>query len=253
MSAVTISLITFGCVFGSALAGLFLDMMLPQSHLQGDSKDTVKVGTGIIATLAALVLGLLVSSSKASFDKTSDALANLSTKMILTDRLLARYGPETMPIRLQLKSAMTTGSQLLMSGDEAKIGQLDTPESAQRSEKLLEAVKLLAPKTDLQKDMQSQAVSAMQDFMATRWQIVVQRKASVSLPLLMVMVFWLSLNFLSIGLFAPRNVTVFAILLLCAVSLAGAIFIIVEMNNPLTGVIKVSDTPIKTALDHLGT
>jgi hypothetical protein len=95
MSSMAISSIVFACVFGGAMLGMFIRAILPQHHLRSDSKDVVKLGMGIVATLSALVLGLLIASAKGSYDAQSAELTQMSAKIILLDRLLAHYGPET--------------------------------------------------------------------------------------------------------------------------------------------------------------
>jgi len=95
----TVALIAFVCIFGGALLGLFLRTLLPEHHLRDDSRDALKLGAGLIATLVALVLGLLVSSAKSSFDAMNSGLTELGAKVILLDRILAQYGPETMEAR----------------------------------------------------------------------------------------------------------------------------------------------------------
>lgn len=95
MNSLAIGLIVFFCVFGGALVGLFLHSALPEHHLGGESKDAVKVGIGLIATMTALVLGLLVSTAKASYDAKHNELTQMAADTLLLDRVLASYGPET--------------------------------------------------------------------------------------------------------------------------------------------------------------
>jgi hypothetical protein len=97
MSALAIGSIVFICVFGGALLGMFLRSILPEHHVSAESKDAVKVGIGLIATMAALVLGLLVATAKASYDTKSNELTEMSANTVMLDRMLAHYGPETGP------------------------------------------------------------------------------------------------------------------------------------------------------------
>src|SRR5437762_10065841 len=108
-SSLTIGLICAGCIFGGALLGLLLQRLIPEHHLRDTSRDTVKVVTGMIATLAALVLGLLVSSAKSSFDEVDTAVTQNGAKIILLDRELANYGPETKDVREQLRRTVVDG------------------------------------------------------------------------------------------------------------------------------------------------
>src|SRR5205814_9960374 len=108
MSSQTICLISSGCIFGGALLGLLLHGLLPEPHLRDASKDTVKVGAGMIATLSALVLGLLVGSAKNTFDTAEAEMTQGSAKIILLDRLLADYGTESQAARAQLARTVAT-------------------------------------------------------------------------------------------------------------------------------------------------
>ena len=106
MSSIAISSIVFACVFGGAILGMSIRAILPQHHLSSDSKDVVKLGMGIVATLSALVLGLLIASAKGSYDAQSTELTQMSAKVILLDRMLAHYGPETKGTRDLLRSSV---------------------------------------------------------------------------------------------------------------------------------------------------
>jgi hypothetical protein len=103
VNSIAISLIVFACVFGGAVIGMLLRSHLPQYHFSGDSKETVKVGMGLVATMSALVLGLLVSSAKTFYDTQSAELTQMSADIVLLDRLLAHYGPETKGARDELR------------------------------------------------------------------------------------------------------------------------------------------------------
>ncbi len=117
---------------------------------------------------------------------------------------------------------------------------------------MYEVLQQLAPTTDAQRLSKSQAQAAATDLGQTRWLLMAQMDSSISTPMLAVVVFWLTVVFLSFGLFAPPNVTVFATLLLCAVSVAGAIFLILELDQPFGGFIQISSAPMQSALEHLG-
>jgi|SRR5215510_2568008 len=104
MSSSTIALVVFGCIFGGALLGTFFHRLLPTHHLSSDSKDTVKLGMGLVGTVAALVLGLLVASAKGSYDAQSAELTQMSANIAVLDRLLALYGPESQEARTQLRA-----------------------------------------------------------------------------------------------------------------------------------------------------
>ena len=108
MNFIAIRLIVLACVFGAALIGMFLRAVLPEQHLSADSKDTVRLGIGVISTMAALVLGLLVASAKNFYDAQSSELTQMSANVILLDRVLAQYGPETKEARDLLRGAVAS-------------------------------------------------------------------------------------------------------------------------------------------------
>src|SRR6516165_1391537 len=103
MSSLVTSLIVFAVVFGGALVGMALRRILPEHHLSQDTKDVVKLGMGLIGTIAALVLGLLIASAKSSYDTQKNGLAQMAANVLLLDRILAHYGPETKGCRDQLR------------------------------------------------------------------------------------------------------------------------------------------------------
>ena len=247
-----ITLIFFACVFGSAMVGFFLGKVLPDRHLDGESKDIVKLSTGLIATLTALVLGLLISSAKDTFDQVNNELTRVAVNVVLLDRALAQYGPETNEIRARLKSGYIPVMAKLTSGDKSQEASLETSESFTQSERLQAGIRALTPRNDAQRELQSRAIQITVDLNSSRWLLTMQRAGSISVPLLVTMVFWLSLIFAAWGVFSPRNLVVATALLACALSVSGAVFLIMEMDQPLTGWIRVSPLPLQKALVHLG-
>jgi hypothetical protein len=250
MSPITVSLIVFACVFGGALLGILLHAYLPQHHLGGDSKDIVKLGMGLVGTMAALVLGLLVASAKGSYDAQSAELTQMAANIALLDRGLALYGPETKDTRALLRGAVSRILDQMWSKDGTS-ASAQAPTSA-AGEILYEKIQGLSPKNDTQRSLQSQALSIAVDIAKTRWLMYAQQAISVSMPLLVVLVLWLTLIFISFGLFAPANATVVASLFVSALSVSGAIFLILEMYGPYSGLIQISSAPLRAALVQLG-
>jgi hypothetical protein len=249
MSPITVSLIVFACIFGGALLGIFLHTSLPQHHLAADSKDIVKLGMGLVGTMAALVLGLLVASAKGSYDAQSAELTQMSANIALLDRGLALYGPETKETRDLLRGAVSRILDQMWSKDGASSSPTAAPSGG---EILYEKIQALSPKNDTQRSLQGQAVSIVVDIGKIRWLMYAQQATSVSLPLLVVLVLWLTVIFISFGLFAPFNATVVASLFVAALSVSGAIFLILEMYGPYSGLIQISSAPLRAALAQLG-
>ena len=249
MSSIAISFIVFACVFGGALVGMLLRTSLPQHHLIADSKEIVKVGMGLVTTMAALVLGLLVASAKSSYDAQSTELIEVSSKVVVLDRILAHYGPETREVRDVLRSTIARVLDVLWSKDGSDLSRLEPSTNA---EILYDKIQGLSPRDDRQRANQAQALAVAMGLGQTRWLMYEQRVSSVSLPLLIVLILWLTIIFISFGLFAPRNATVVVSLFAAAISVSGAIFLIMEMYTPYAGVIRISSAPLRAALAHLG-
>jgi hypothetical protein len=254
MSAMVISGIVFACVFGGALLGMFLRVVLPAHHLSQDSKDVVKLGVGLIGTMAALVIGLLIASAKGSFDAVDNEIQQSGANVILLDRVLARYGPETAEIRDLIRRLVALRLNMIWPEDSSRTVQLQTLDKAPAAvESVEDKIRELAPRNDAQRSLQSRALQISGDLGQTRWLLFAQVSESpVPIPFLVVLVIWLTVIFASFGLFAPRNATVIAALVLCALSASGAIFLILEMGTPFDGLMKVSSAPVRYALSHLG-
>ena len=250
MSSITISLIVFACVFGGALLGIFLRAVLPENHLSAESKDIVKLGMGLVGTMAALVLGLLVASAKGSYDAQTADLTQGCANIVLLDHLLAEYGPETKEARALLRNAVVQFVDQIWSKGGARASGLQPPLAS--AETVYAKIQGLSPKDDAQRSLQSQALSITMDLRKTRWLMYEQETRSVSLPLLIILVLWLTVIFISFGLFAPFNATVVSSLFASALSVSGAIFLILEMYRPYSGLIQISSAPLHAALAHLG-
>ena len=252
MSSQTIFLISAGCIFGGALMGMLLHGLLPEPHLRDASKDTVKVGAGMIATLSALVLGLLVGSAKNTFDTAEAEMTQGSAKIILLDRLLADYGPETKAAREQLHRTVATQIEDLWPEEKTGVSGLAAFERTNGLEAVQMTLLKVMPTTDAQRQLFAAAQQICGDLRQTRWLLVEQSQSPIPIPFLVVLLFWLTVLHVSFGMLAPRNATVVAVLLICALSVSGAIFMILEMSHPLDGMIKVSSAPMRKALEHLG-
>jgi len=187
------SLIAFMFIFGGAVAGMLLRAFLPDHHLIDDSRDVVKLGAGLIATLAALVLGLLVSSGKSSLDTMSSELIQSSTKIIELDRTLADYGPETKDIRDLLHRAVTAAVDMLESGSRPANKQTNSNTTLNGIEKIKKELQSLAPRNDSQRLLQSQALQLAADLTHFRWLLIEQAESPIPMAFLIILLFWLPL------------------------------------------------------------
>jgi hypothetical protein len=252
VSPTTTALIAFMCIFSGILLGSFFRTFLPEHHLREASRDAVILGTGLVATLVALVLGLLVGSAKSSFDAVSTSLKESSAKIILLDHVLAQYGPETLDARNLLRHNVASTIELIWPEDKNEKAELNAFETATGGETVQSKIRALSPRDDSERLLLSEALKLGGDLAQAHWLLIEQMRNPIPKPFLVVLVFWLVILFLSFGLFSPRNATVISVLIVCAFSVSTAIFLILEMNHPLEGIIKVSSTSLQNALEHLG-
>jgi hypothetical protein len=232
---------------------MFISKILPEYHVSAESKDAVKLGIGMIATMAALVLALLIASAKGNFDTMSSGLRQTSSRVILLDRVMAQYGPETKESRELLRHSIASTIERVWPED--KIGQAITEPPGGRVpiEAIQDQLRQLSPRNDAQRWLQSRALQISGDIAEGRWLLIEQLgQSSVPMPFLVMLVFWLTFIFAGFGLFSPRNATVISVLLVCALSAAGSLFLILELDTPYAGLIKVSSAPLVNALAHLG-
>ncbi|HYK36361.1 hypothetical protein [Alloacidobacterium sp.] len=248
MNPITASLVVFVCAFGGALLGIFIHRRLPEDHLSGETKDVVKLGMALVSTTVALVLGLLVSSAKGFYDTQNAEVTQLSTNIVLLDRLLAHYGPEAAEARSTLRTGIQAQIDLMWWRDShTTFSQLDAPQN----EILLDKIQELSPKEDRQRALQAQALNLAIQLGQVRLLMFQQRRVPIPSLLLITLVFWLTALFISFGLFAPLNVTVVASQFIAAVAVCAAIYLILEFYYPYSGLIQISDAPLRAALAQL--
>jgi Protein of unknown function (DUF4239) len=208
------------------------------------------MGMGLVATMAALVLGLLISSAKSFYDAQNAELTQVSARIILLDRLLAHYGPETKEARDVLRGVVADSIDRIWPQERTRPSKLGAPSTG--PEAVLGKIQELSPKDDRQRSLQVQALSTLMNLAQTRWLMYEQGVGSVSGTMLVILVFWLVAIFITFGLFAPPNATVITTLFVAALSVSGAIFLILEMYTPFGGLIEISSAPLRAALTHLG-
>ncbi|MBV8433868.1 MAG: hypothetical protein JO029_06265 [Candidatus Eremiobacteraeota bacterium] len=224
---------------------------LPEHHLTEDSKKAIERGLAIIGTVAGLVLGLLVASATGAYNAQRGYVIQLSSQIALLDRALAHYGPEAQPERARLRLTAQRVLSEIWPQPGAPAGA-SAPGNRQ-NEALFDQLEALAPKNAEQTSLKGIAISMALDLGRTRWLIYEQLASSISMPLLIMLIFWFCVTFCGIGLFAPRNATTLVGLALCAVAITGAIFLMLEMYSPFEGLIQIPSTPLQDTISRLGT
>jgi len=252
MSALAIGGLAFICLSLAAVAGIFLRDRLPEHHLSTDSREAIKLATAVVGTLSALAVGFLIASAKTAFDDAEAELRTSVARVVLLDRVMAHYGPETNEARRLLAELVSLRLQEAWVDE----GHDDTMPDARRSDVGIEPVqdqlRALSPETDAKRQLQSRAIAVSGEIAEAHWLLVEKGGEGLPQAFLVILVFWLALLFFTFGLLAPANGTVIGMLFVCALSVAGAVFLIIDMAHPYLGIIQVSDAPLRTALAHLG-
>lgn len=250
MGSIAISSIAFAFVFGGALVGMYLRTVLPKHHLSDDSQNVVKMGMGLVATISALVLSLVISSAKSSFDALSSETTRVSSKIILLDRTLALYGAETKDARDLLRSSVVGVVDRIESTKSTNPSKVRVP--TREVDSLYDKIQGLSPKDESQRSIQARALGILISLQEARWLIYAEESTSLSMPMLIILLSWLTTLFISFGLFAPANGTTVTTLLVSALSVSAAILLILELYSPYAGLIKISSAPLRAALTQLG-
>ena len=251
MSPFAIASLVFVCAFGAALVGMVLHARLPEHHLDPESRDVVKLVMGLIATIAALVLSLLIASASTSYDRQNSELKALSANVVLLDRTLEFYGPGAKVVREGLRDVVRHTHDRIWSPEGVRPEDLNSRETRNSVKANVEQLQSLSPKTDMERMLQSRAIQESENITQSRLLMFEQLGGSISWPFLTVLVFWISMLFLGFGLFARFNATVTVALLVGALSVAGAIFLILELNDPYRGLMRISDEPLRNAMAQI--
>lgn len=250
MDPTAVSILFGVVVLAGAYAGSIARGRLPQHHLDADTQDMVKIGVAFLGTLAALVLGLVVASAKNSFDTKTAEVQQVAAKILQLDRGLRRLGSEAEPARAALRQAIAS-----------RIGHLgNVPASAVQPgvaaatsdlDRIQGMVHAFSPKDDAQRIALTKVVGSIDEIEQLLSQVVAQTGSSITTPLLALLVFWFAVIMAGWNLVTPRNGTTLVVNVLCAASLSGAIFLLLQMDQPFGGIIRVSDAPLRVVLSQL--
>ena len=252
MSPTVVAVIAFCFSFGGALLGIWLATSVrwrPKAE-DGTAKDTVKLAIGLVSTMTALVLGLVTASAKNSYDQMDSAVKQASINLLALDRALARYGPEAKDIRTQLKAVAEVRVDTIWPGSAPEQRGMARPAAGAPStvEALVDSIRSLAPGNELQSALKTRAVELAEDGLQLRWLAMASAETDVPAAFLVIVIFWLTVIFASYGLYAPRSLAVMTALVVSALSVACALFLVLELGSPFSGAIAVSDQPLLRAL-----
>jgi hypothetical protein len=253
-------------LLGGVALGLVVRPLLSEAHRSRETTDLVQLVITMLVTFAALVLGLLTSSVKASFDTVDTDLRGFSIDLIRLDQSLREYGEETAPIRALLRGYTAAAIATTWRDQPAPPGDYyprDIPPSGTPGEPVESAVlgtmldrveiaiRSLEPRDPMHRRLLTTCINQFERFAHTRWKLIEEAHSSISMPFYLVLSFWLVIVFASFGLSAPKNAVALITMGLGALSIASVIFVILELDSPLHGLFTVSSQPLRDALVQL--
>lgn len=237
MTAVNVALGTFIVILVGICFGAFLQMNLPKRYLRKETGETVKLAAGVIATLAALTLGLLIASAKTSYDTRVSQVRKMVAGLLLSDRLLTLYGPEAQDARGKLRAMVPPVADHIWAENEAP-GPRHF-EAASESEDYVSAIYTLQPQSEMQRRLRERVVQATVELANARLELFSQLNTLLPPPLLVVLAFWFAVLFAAYSMYAEINAVSIIALTVCAASVAGAMFLLFQMNNPFSGLMGI--------------
>jgi len=252
MNALLIAGTVLACTTGGVAGGMFLRRYIPESHLITESQEGIKLGVGIVATMAALVLGLLISGAKSSFDAQTTGFQLLATNVILLDRTLAHYGDEAQPARARLRTTVAAMIDRIWPTDGARDAGLADASITSEGGALYDAIHNLVPSDDTHRGARAHALQLNSDLARARWQLTHRDNDSLPMAFLIVLLFWFLALFTCLGAVWGRNTTVVVVFVICGLAVASAMFLIVDLDQPFEGLIQVSKATLTDALAELG-
>ncbi|MBV9724084.1 MAG: hypothetical protein JO299_02815 [Gammaproteobacteria bacterium] len=250
MTSILLALGVFILLAATSLTALHLHPRLPDHQRNDRTHDAVKVGVGMVVVLSALVLGLLVASAKNTFDTATRDLRRFSTQIVLLDRTLRAYGPEAASARSLIEHYLERALAGTWPTDQNP-AIVEDPQAEQLLYQLQSAILAFMPEDPRKRALSDELKTEVRRLIELRWTLVEEAAESPNIPLLSVLLIWLMLVFASFGYNAPRNGVVTVTFVLCAASIGGALFLVIQMSQPFDGLIKVSPAPLQNTLAHV--
>jgi hypothetical protein len=249
LSPIALSVIALTCLLSGIVLGTLLRNALPEQSLSGDAKDVVRLGTGLIGTIAALVLGLLIASAKSSHDTQHAQVRQMTANIILLDSLLAEFGADARRPRELLRQVVVSLVERVWNQGRRHVAAAF--EASSEAEALNAQIHQLSPQTDMQRSLHARMLKTTTEIWRMRLLLFTEKDDALPMPFLVVLVFWLTIIFVSFSLFAQPSPMVLGELLIFALSATGAIYLILELSQPFAGLMRIHSDPLRNALQPL--
>jgi hypothetical protein len=250
ITTLEIGVIIFLTILSGAGLGMLLGRLLPAHHLSDQSRSIITLATAVVGTASALVLGLLISTASSAFQQRSSEVGRIAVDIIRVDRSLRIYGPEADSVRQSLARYASIEFEDLFPTGSDKTAKVDKPSAVQLLRGIRVGLFALRPSDDSQHQIKERGLQLVDEMADTRWLLATQQNISpIPTAFLIMLVFWLTILFATFGLFAPRNATVAAALVLSAVAVSSGLELVLDMTDPFSGIVRISSAPMRHALE----
>lgn len=251
MSAIAISGIAFASIFGAAVLSMLLRSIVPDRYLSAEAKEVVTLGTALIATMSAVLLGLLISSTRTSYEEKRNQVIRMTADIIELDLLLKDYGPEARPARQVMRDAvpLMINSIWRENADRFRSEANAVPDAG--AEAILYKLQELSPHDDGQRARRDRALQVGLDLAQIQLLLFAQPANAISTPFITVLVLWLTFIFATFSVYARPNPLIVVVLFVCALSASSAIFLILDLDRPFVGLLQIPSAPLRNAVPPL--
>lgn len=239
----------FFLTFSFGLLGLLLHRVLLDDHRSSESKDVVRLVQAFIASIATLVLGLLIASANSHYREQAEGASALAADIMVLDGALAHTGPAAAASRTALR-------HLLRAAIDAHVLEAQSDTTAmidpQHLDSFYNAIASLQPANAAEHAAQQQALAIASRLVQARTTLLVRAVTdNLQWPFIAVLISWIALMFLAMGLFVRANTIIVLAIGAGALAVSGAIFMILELQNAHAGLLRISDAPLRFALEQL--
>jgi hypothetical protein len=244
-------LVTFASTAGGMLLGMVLRALLPAATLNAETKEVVRLGVGLLATLSAVAISLMIASAKTSYDTQDAHFRQFSADVILTDQLLAQYGPGAVEIRKLMRVAVPTALDRIWREKAVGAPQNNAFSTSSVAEQIYGAIEALSPANDAQRLLKPRIERAAGEIARARLLMFADVDTPIQRPFLLILVFWLTVIFISFSLFVEPGAVIAIAILIFAVSIASALFLVADLSRPFAGLMQISNQHLRDALGPL--
>jgi hypothetical protein len=248
MTSASIFLISFASISAGIGLGIALRARLPAARLGPETKEVVRLGAGLLATLAAVVISLMIASAKSSYDTQDGHFRQLAAYVVLTDQLLAQYGQEAIEIRILMRQAVPAAMDRIWREKATGTSQSTAFSSSSVAEQIYNAVEALVPTDEAQRALKPRIAQASNDIARARLLMFSDSDTPILTPFLLILIFWLTVIFTSYSLFVEPGAVVITALLVFALSVSSALFLVADLSQPFAGLMQISSAQLRQEL-----